>query len=314
MSVPAIELDNKEKRYYERALPETDEKTYVKVVKVIKDMGAYVRLLEYGGIEGFLPSSELTKRRIRSINKVIRVGRCEVVSVMRVDQKKGYIDCSKKRLDAEEIVKAEEKFYKSRKVYSIARSVAEKHKVSIDVVNNDIVWPLYRNYPHAFDALKDGVNTDYQFLGTENCDPGLMKVFVDEVKARMQLMSVRLRVRFDTWCFGVDGVNAVKALKKGRECSVEEYEVKLKVIAPPQYVAVMSCFDVAEGKAVMEKALEAMTEEIKKHEGGDLLRQEEIRVIGGNDPTKFDEDKEDEEDENDDEKGSSSDSSEESDE
>lgn len=33
--------------------------------------------------------SELSRRRIRSINKLIRIGRNEVVVVMRVDQEKG---------------------------------------------------------------------------------------------------------------------------------------------------------------------------------------------------------------------------------
>lgn len=33
--------------------------------------------------------SELSRRRIRSINKLVRVGRNEVVLVMRVDKEKG---------------------------------------------------------------------------------------------------------------------------------------------------------------------------------------------------------------------------------
>lgn len=33
--------------------------------------------------------SELSRRRIRSIKKLIRVGKLEVVQVLRVDQKKG---------------------------------------------------------------------------------------------------------------------------------------------------------------------------------------------------------------------------------
>ena len=38
--------------------------------------------------------SELSRRRIRSINKLIRVGRTEPVVVIRVDKDKGYIDSS----------------------------------------------------------------------------------------------------------------------------------------------------------------------------------------------------------------------------
>ena len=42
--------------------------------------------------------SELSRRRIRSIQKLIRVGRNEVVVVLRVDKEKGYIDLSKRRV------------------------------------------------------------------------------------------------------------------------------------------------------------------------------------------------------------------------
>ena len=78
-------------------------------VKEIASMGAYVRLLEYGNIEGMILLSELSRRRIRSINKLIRVGKNEAVMVLRVDKEKGYIDLSKRRVSPEEVAKCEEK-------------------------------------------------------------------------------------------------------------------------------------------------------------------------------------------------------------
>lgn len=58
-------------------------------VRSIAEMGAYVKLLEYNDIEGMILLSELSRRRIRSINKLIRVGRSECVVVIRVDKEKG---------------------------------------------------------------------------------------------------------------------------------------------------------------------------------------------------------------------------------
>ena len=51
-------------------------------------MGAYVHLMEYNNIEGMILLSELSRRRIRSIQKLIRLGRNEVVVVLRVDKDK----------------------------------------------------------------------------------------------------------------------------------------------------------------------------------------------------------------------------------
>jgi translation initiation factor 2 subunit 1 len=89
--------------------------------------------------------SELSRRRIRSIQKLIRVGRNEVVVVLRVDKEKGtcvlcsilsaytptsfplgYIDLSKRRVSPEDITKCEEKYMKSKTVASIMRHVASK--------------------------------------------------------------------------------------------------------------------------------------------------------------------------------------------
>lgn len=75
-------------RYYEKSLPDVDEVVMCQV-KQIAEMGAYVKLLEYDNADGMILLSELSRRRIRSIQKLIRVGRNEVVVVLRVDKEKG---------------------------------------------------------------------------------------------------------------------------------------------------------------------------------------------------------------------------------
>jgi len=75
-------------RYYEQKYPEVDDLVVVNV-RSIAEMGAYVSLLEYNNIEGMILLSELSRRRIRSINKLIRVGRNEIVVVLRCDKDKG---------------------------------------------------------------------------------------------------------------------------------------------------------------------------------------------------------------------------------
>jgi len=93
-------------RFYEEQYPEIESLVMVNV-RHIAEMGAYVSLLEYNNIEGMILLSELSRRRIRSINKLIRVNRNEVVMVLRVDKEKGYIDLSKRRVSPEDIAKCE---------------------------------------------------------------------------------------------------------------------------------------------------------------------------------------------------------------
>ncbi len=79
-------------RFYQHIYPEVDDVVMVNV-RNIAEMGAYVNLLEYNNIEGMILLSELSRRRIRSINKLIRVGKNECVVVIRVDKEKGVFSC-----------------------------------------------------------------------------------------------------------------------------------------------------------------------------------------------------------------------------
>merc|ERR1712070_1010969 len=132
-------------RMYEQRFPEVEDVVIVQV-RSIADMGAYVSLLEYNNIEGMILLSELSRRRIRSINKLIRVGRQEIVVVLRVDREKGYIDLSKRRVSPEDVAQTEEKFNKSKAVHSIMRHVAETCKRELETLYATFGWPLYKQY------------------------------------------------------------------------------------------------------------------------------------------------------------------------
>lgn len=86
--VVCIEMPGLSCRFYQHRFPEVEDVVMVNV-RSIAEMGAYVSLLEYNNIEGMILLSELSRRRIRSINKLIRIGRNECVVVIRVDKEKG---------------------------------------------------------------------------------------------------------------------------------------------------------------------------------------------------------------------------------
>jgi translation initiation factor 2 subunit 1 len=147
------EQDSLRCRFYENQFPEPEEVVMANVTS-IGEMGAYVTLLEYDNIEGMILLSELSRRRIRSINKLVRVSKVEVVMVIRVDKEKGYIDLSKRRVDPEDALKCEERFNKAKAVHSVLRHVADMKHMQLKHLYETIGWPLYRKYGHAYDAFK----------------------------------------------------------------------------------------------------------------------------------------------------------------
>ncbi len=97
----------------------------------VTDLGATCCLLEYNDIEGFIASSDYSRKRIRSVKKLMRVGKQEVLQVLRVDEEKGYVDLSKKLLTPKDIENCSERFEKAKTVNGILRRLAEQTNVKL---------------------------------------------------------------------------------------------------------------------------------------------------------------------------------------
>jgi len=260
-------------RFYEHRFPEIEDVVMVNV-RSIAEMGAYVHLLEYNNIEGMILLSELSRRRIRSINKLIRVGRSECVVVIRVDKDKGYIDLSKRRVSEEEVVKCEEKFAKAKAVNSILRHVGEILEYESDEQLEELykksAWYFDRKYNKpgsCYDAFKHAVSNP-EILDECNLDDETKDVLLSNIKRRLTPQSVKIRTDIEVACYGYEGVDAVKkALRAGLEMSTEEMPIKINLIAPPLYVMTTQTLERAEGVAKINSANQKIKATIEEAAG-----------------------------------------------
>ena len=65
-------------RDYENILPECGSPTVISI-KDSNEMGIYVSLLEFDEIEGLLLFSEVSRRRVRSMAKLIKKGKSNLI-------------------------------------------------------------------------------------------------------------------------------------------------------------------------------------------------------------------------------------------
>lgn len=279
-------------RMYEAKYPEVDDVVMVQV-KSIAEMGAYVSLLEYNGIEGMILLSELSRRRIRSITKLIKVGRQEPVMVLRVDKEKGYIDLSKRRVSPEDIAASEERYNKSKMVHSIMRHVAETTGAELEDLYTQIAWPLYKLYGHAFDALKVMVQEPdavYNRLVEVNegkpievLSEPVKEAIMKNVRRRMTPQPVKIRADVELTCFAYDGVLALQAAMRAAEReSTEDCPVKMKLVAPPLYVLNTTTLDKDQGVEVLNRACEACKASVESSKGR-LQVKEAARAVSERD-------------------------------
>ncbi|PWN41079.1 putative SUI2-translation initiation factor eIF-2 alpha chain [Ceraceosorus guamensis] len=265
-------------RFYEKTLPDAEDVVMVQV-RQIAEMGAYVKLLEYDGVEGMILLSELSRRRIRSIQKLIRVGRNEVVVVLRVDKDKGYIDLSKRRVSPEDIIRCEERFNKSKAVHSILAHVSGKLNKPLEELYEAISWPLDKKFGHAYDAFKLAVTeSETVFTGLE-LDADVQRELQANIARRMTPQPVKIRADVEVTCYNAAGIDGIKsALQAAEDLQTEEIPIKVKLIAPPLYVLVTNSTDKQGGIDLLKKALTTIDASIKKS-GGNLAVKMEPKAV-----------------------------------
>ncbi|XP_066154649.1 eukaryotic translation initiation factor 2 subunit 1 isoform X2 [Euwallacea fornicatus] len=256
-------------RFYKEKYPEVEDVVMVNV-RAIAEMGAYVHLLEYNNIEGMILLSELSRRRIRSINKLIRVGKTEPVVVIRVDKEKGYIDLSKRRVSAEDVEKCTERFAKAKAVNSILRHVAELLKYESDDQLEELyqktAWHFEEKYKKnkaaAYDFFKQAV-ADPSILAECELDDKTKEVLLSNIKRKLTSQAVKIRADIECACYGYEGIDAVKtALKTGLALSTEELPIRINLIAPPLYVMTTSTPEKQDGLRILNEAIEVIKKSI----------------------------------------------------
>jgi len=256
---------NLDSRFYENRYPEIESVVMVNV-RNIADMGAYVSLLEYNNIEGMILLSELSRRRIRSIHKLIRVNRNEVVMVLRVDKEKGYIDLSKRRVSPEDVAACEDRFNKAKAVHGVLRHVAERRKYYLEDLYEKIGWPLYKKYGHAYDAFKLAISEEKN-SGDPFADLEVPQDLKDELKTyilrRLAPQPVKIRSDIEVSCFTYEGIDAIReALFAGMALGSDQNPIRIKLIAPPIYVLSTTTLEKDVGISLLKSAIDTIEEKI----------------------------------------------------
>jgi len=269
-------------RMYRDDYPEVDDLVVVQV-KAIVDMGAYCSLLEYNGIEGMILMSELSRRRIRSVNRLIGVGRQEIVAVLRVNKEKGYIDLSKKRVSPEDVAAVEERWNKSKAVHSIFRHVAKNSQFGVLELYERFGWPMADKYGHTYNAMRVAMESRDQFLREFDVPKEIHPILFKNIEKRMKQQQVSIRCLIECTCFAPEGILGIKkAFKKGLELSTDDFVVKIKLEAPPRYILTLQTLKPQEGMVKIQEVIDIIKTEITERGGHLTLKEPPKSVLQDN--------------------------------
>lgn len=93
---------------------------------------------------------------MKSVYKFLKIGKQEMMEVLRIDEGKMCIDLTKKNIKPELYDAATKRFKKAKTVHGIMRQVAVKLQTPVEELYEQFGWDLYEKcgYEHAFDAFR----------------------------------------------------------------------------------------------------------------------------------------------------------------
>ncbi len=242
-----------------KELPDVGE-LVVATVREVYDYGAYLNLDDYGGLEAYLPWSEVTSRWVRSIHDVVKPGHKIVVKVIRVNRKRKQIDVSLKRVTNSERKRKMIEWKRLHKAYKILEIVAQKIGVSFDKIYSEVGEILEKEYGELMAGLEEIAIRGEDVLRELQIPENYHGVLLNEVKRHVEIRRVKISGTLTLRSKHGDGVNRIiEVLRSMRDAvnKFSEHNVKLNIylIGSPRYRIEIEGYDYKSLESVLEEAL-----------------------------------------------------------
>lgn len=272
---------------YSQATPRVGENVVAQITE-ITPVGCFAQLLEYGNKRGMLLWSEMSRRRIKTISKVTRVGKMEVVQVLRIsNEEMSLIDLSKKFVRDDEYEDAMRRFNDIKIVRAIIRQVSGKMNQNLGDLYAKIVYPLdeQETFDHPIEAMRyiaAKPESLAEFLPEIAADEELAKLLLESINQRLSPQPAKARAEFEICCFSEEGIKGIKeALKSGLKVN---NELQLQLLHSPDYMMVFVDPSPERAMEVVQKALKHIERKLVKISGGNCsfkLKEGYPKIVSG---------------------------------
>ena len=166
-------------RYHKDLLPKVGDLTFAKITEITGVGGVKCALLEYGGLEAFIPLSDISKRRTNNAQLYSKLGMKLAVVITNVDSNRGFIDATKKGLSEEEREECKKEYNSLKKAVGVIERACEVTESNYyDVMEQYGLWEW--NLPQYFTSIAAG----YEHFPTKDTpfDHELLKLIIHNYK------------------------------------------------------------------------------------------------------------------------------------
>lgn len=192
--------------YHKNGFPDEDELVMCTVTSVQYN-SVFVRLDDYGK-SGLIHISEVSPGRIRNLRDYVKVGKVVVCKVLRVNEQRGHIDVSLRRVnEAQRRMKVEERKaeQKAEKILeTMAKQLDEDPKKVYDIVSEALL-PEYDMLNYAFtDVVENDAKLEKTGLDKKYAEP-LQALVIERIKPK----EVSIEGDLNIISYDIDGLSIV---------------------------------------------------------------------------------------------------------
>lgn len=244
-------------------------------IKEVKDFGAFGTLDEYPGKEGFIHVSEVASGWVKYVRDHVREGSKVVCKVLKVDEKRGHVDLSLKRVNE----------HQKRETIAEWKN-AQKAQKLMEILGREVGKPVEELYETFGFDLEEAFGTLYAAFEAAAIDPEMLKeegFESPDIDAFGKLAGENISIPFvtitgylDVSNPSADGVDRIKeALKAAGGTEYEDVTIDVQYMGAPRYRLRVTAPDYKVAEDEMSKAAERVVE-VAKGNGGEALFMREL--------------------------------------
>lgn len=240
----------------------------------ITDSGVYVKLLEYNNIEGLIILKEISKSRIRSMNKVVPIGKKFPACVQLVDDKTNNITLSKKTVSKSELDICQCNYKILKQIHALVnlfiRKLKTDHNIIIDetTVYQKFIW-LIGNDPNLLIVALKVASKDFLKVyedKLQSVDQIWIGCFQKVLELKFKTKDVTLEAVLEICCFESGGINIIKnALIAGSIMATIEHPFKIKLVKSPYYSITIKTSNPEQAIQLINQVIESIKVDLVKN-------------------------------------------------
>lgn len=253
-----------------KGFPEEDEIVICTVTK-IHFHSVFVNLDEYGR-SGLIHISEVSPGRIRNLRDFVVEGKKVVCKVLRIDEEKGHIDLSLRRVTEGQKRAKANGIKQEQKAEKIIEFVARNLKIDAVQLYNQVSEKILAKYDSIYPAFEGVVKND-KLLKELGISDKIVKPLTEAIKQRIKEAEVQIGGELTLISYASDGIEIIKdALKKASDV---DKNISISYEGGGKYKVIVKAPDYKKAEKMLDAATKNALDFVNEHDGeGSFVRAE----------------------------------------